>query len=68
MIDLKIGYSHIWNQYENGTGTGLGELCLGLNYKLIEKVDIYTKSGFSMNQQSLLVPIKFGLRFLKVIT
>lgn len=63
LIDLKIGYSHIWNQYENGTGTGLGELCLGLNYNLTEKVDIYTKSGFSMTQQSLLVPIKFGLRF-----
>lgn len=41
---------------------------LGLNYKLTEKVDIYTKSGFLMNQQSLLVPIKFGLRFLKAIT
>lgn len=23
LVHLKIGYSHIWNQYENGTGTGL---------------------------------------------
>ncbi len=63
LINLKIGYSHIWNQYENGTGTGLGELCLGLNYKLTEKIDIYAKSGFSMTQQSLLIPIRIGVRF-----
>ena len=63
LINLKIGYSHIWNQYENGTGTGLGELCVGLNYRLTEKIDIYTKSGFTMTQQSLLIPIRLGVRF-----
>jgi len=63
LINLKIGYSHIWNQYENGTGTGLGELCLGLNYRLTEKMDIYTKSGFTMTQQSLIIPVKLGIRF-----
>jgi hypothetical protein len=63
LINLKIGYSHIWNQYENGTGTGLGEFCLGLNYRLTEKIDIYTKSGFTMTQQSLLIPIRLGIRF-----
>jgi hypothetical protein len=63
LINLKVGYSHIWNQYENGTGTGLGELCLGLNYRLTEKIDIYTKSGFTMTQQSLLIPIRLGIRF-----
>jgi hypothetical protein len=63
IINLKIGFSHIWNQYENGTGTGLGELCIGLNYRLSEKTSIYTKSGVSMTQQSLLIPIRFGVRF-----
>jgi len=63
LINLKIGYSHIWNQYENGTGTGLGEFCLGLNYRLTEKMDIYAKSGFTMTQQSLLIPIRLGIRF-----
>jgi len=63
LINLKIGYSHIWNQYENGTGTVLGELCVGLNFRLTERIDIYTKSGFSMTQQSLLIPIRFGIRF-----
>ena len=63
LINLKIGYSHIWNQYENGTGSGLGELCIGLNYRLTKKIDIYAKSGFTMTQQSLLIPISLGVRF-----
>lgn len=63
LINLKIGYSHIWNQYENGTGTGLGEFCVGLNYRLTEKMDIYAKSGFTMTQQSLLIPVRLGIRF-----
>jgi hypothetical protein len=63
LINLKIGYSHIWNQYENGTGTGIGELCLGLNFRMTDKIDIYTKLGFMMTQQSLLIPIKLGVRF-----
>ena len=63
LINLKIGYSHIWNQYEKGTGTGLGELCFGLNFRLTKKIDIYAKSGFTMAQQSLLIPISLGIRF-----
>ncbi len=63
LINLKIGYSHIWNQYNNGTGTGLGEFCIGLNYRLTETMDIYVKSGFTMTQQSLLIPIRLGIRF-----
>lgn len=64
LINLKIGYSHIWNQYKNGTGTGLSEFCVGINYRMTEKIDIYTKSGFSITQQSLLIPVKLGVRFL----
>lgn len=63
LINLKIGYSHIWNQYTNGTGTGLVEFCVGLNYKLTEKMDCYVKSGFTMTQQSLLIPVRFGIQF-----
>jgi len=57
LINLKIGYRHIWNQYNSGTGTGLGEFCVGLNYRLTERMDIYAKSGFAITQQSLLIPI-----------
>ncbi len=62
-VNLKIGYNHIWNQYENGTGSALGELGLGLNYGLTKKMDIYLQSGFLMTQQSLLIPIRIGFRF-----
>jgi hypothetical protein len=63
LVNLKVGYSHIWNQYENGTGTGFGELGLGLNYRVNEKIDVYIKSGFLMTQQSLIIPIRLGFRF-----
>jgi len=63
LINLKLGYSHIWNQCENGTGTGLGEFCVGLNYRLTEKKAFYAKTGFTMTQQSILIPVKFGFKF-----
>ncbi len=63
LINFKIGYSHIWNQYENGSGTGFGEFCLGLNFRMSQKIDIYVKSGFTMTQQSLLIPIRVGIRY-----
>ncbi len=63
LINLKIGYTHIWNQYEKGTGTAMGEFGLGLNYRLSRKVSIFIKSGFLMTQQSLLIPIKLGFRY-----
>ncbi|WP_209330378.1 hypothetical protein [Lunatimonas salinarum] len=62
LVNLKIGYSHLWNQYENGTGTGLGEFGVGLNYRLAEKIGVYAKSGFTVTQQSLLIPIRLGIR------
>ncbi len=63
LVNLKIGYNHIWNQYEGGTGTALGELGIGVNYKLTDRFGIYAKSGVLMTQQSLLIPIRIGLRF-----
>jgi hypothetical protein len=62
LFNFKIGYSHIWNQYENGTRTAFAEFGFGLNYKLNEKIDIYVKSGLLFTQQSLLIPIRIGIR------
>ena len=53
----------IQERHRNSTGTELGELCLGLNYKLNDKLNVYAKSGFSATQQSLLIPIRIGFRF-----
>ena len=63
LINLKIGYNHIWNQYENGIGSSIVELGGGVNYRITEKFDIYMQSGLMITQQVLLIPIKIGLRF-----
>jgi len=63
LINIKIGYNHIWNQYENGTGSALVELGGGINYGITEKLDIYMQSGLLITQQAFLIPIKIGLRF-----
>ncbi len=62
-VNMKIGYNHIWNQYDDGTGSALGELGLGLNYALTEKIHVYLQSGVLMTQQSFLVPVRIGLKF-----
>jgi hypothetical protein len=62
LINLQVGYSHLWNQYQNGTGTGLGELNVGLYFRLTDKAGFYAKSGFLLTQQSLLIPIKGGIK------
>ncbi|NPD47327.1 MULTISPECIES: hypothetical protein [unclassified Lentimicrobium] len=62
LINLKIGYNHICNQYKNGTGSALIELGGGLNYRFSEEFDIYLQSGFMITQQTFFIPIKLGLR------
>ncbi|MCO5233717.1 MAG: hypothetical protein LC105_09600 [Chitinophagales bacterium] len=63
ILNLRLGYNHIWNQYEGGTGTMLTELGLGLNYKINENFGIYLKSGIFISQQAFLIPITLGFRF-----
>lgn len=63
LVNMKIGYSHIWNQYKNGTGTALLELGGGLNYRITSNIDIYLKSGLTWTQQSQLFHIRSGIRF-----
>jgi hypothetical protein len=61
LINLRIGYSHVWNQYENGSGTAMGEICMGLNVRLNQKIDMYCKSGILVTQQALFMPFRFGI-------
>lgn len=61
LVNLKLGFTHVWNQYERGSGTGLGELALGLNYRL-KGMDLFVKSGLMLTQQSLFIPIRIGGR------
>lgn len=63
IFNLRPGYSHIWNQYKNGTGTMHTEFGLGVNYKMKERFGIYLKSGILITQQSFIIPITLGFRF-----
>jgi hypothetical protein len=63
LLNTKLGYSHLWNQYENGTGTALVELGAGISFKITERWDMYLKSGLLVTQQSALFPLKAGVRF-----
>ena len=60
LLNLKLGYSHIWNQYEGGTETILTEFGIGINYKLTKKYGLFLKTGILLTQQSSLIPISFG--------
>jgi hypothetical protein len=60
---IKIGYSHLWNQYENGTGTSLVEFGYGYHYHVTDNFTIYLKTGVLLTQQSFLIPIRLGVRF-----
>ncbi len=62
LLDLKIGYDHIWNQYDGGKGTALTELGIGASFKMTEKLNIYLISGLILTQQSSLIPVRIGIR------
>ncbi|MGM0497531.1 MAG: hypothetical protein ACQESJ_06395 [Bacteroidota bacterium] len=62
-INLKAGYNHIWNQYENGRGSALGELGAGIHYTISKNIGGYIQSGFLFTQQSFLIPIRIGVEF-----
>ena len=63
LLNGKVGYDHIWNQYDGGTGTMLAEINIGINYKLTERFGLYLKSGMLYTQQSFLIPITIGFRY-----
>ncbi|PIQ20524.1 MAG: hypothetical protein COW65_14475 [Cytophagales bacterium CG18_big_fil_WC_8_21_14_2_50_42_9] len=63
MLNAKLGYSHIWNQYKNGTGSALIELGAGLRFGITERMGVYVQSGILMTQQSAMTPIRIGIDF-----
>lgn len=62
-IYFRLGYNHLWNQYDGGTGSAVGELGLGVEYMNTNGNSIYIKGGISAMQQSFLLPLGLGLRF-----
>jgi hypothetical protein len=63
LLNFRLGYNHIWNQYEGGTGAVHTEFGVGINYKIKEKFGLYIKSGILITQQSFLLPITLGFRY-----
>ena len=61
-VNLRIGYNHIWNQYENGTGEVLLEFGSGINYKMTEKLILYLQSGILTMQQSSFFTVRIGIK------
>lgn len=63
LLNAKIGYAHIWNQYKGGRGTTLLELGGGVRYKLTARMGIYLQSGIALAHQSSFYPFKIGVSF-----
>lgn len=62
-VSARFGYSHLWNQYPGGSGTGLVEFGIGLMYSADSGKVFYFKTGALFMQQSLLAPLRIGMIF-----
>jgi len=63
LFNLKIGSSHINNQYENGSTSTFVDLSGGVEHKIGEKMSLQYKVGFRAVHQSIFLPIRIGARF-----
>lgn len=63
VLNIKAGYNHIWNQYENGSGSALGEFGVGIKYMVNNKISLQIQAGVSRTQQAQFFPIRLGLSF-----
>jgi hypothetical protein len=63
LVYIRAGGNQLWNQYEGGTQSGVGEIGLGLEYNFQAGYRIYLKGGIAVMQQSFLAPFGVGMRF-----
>ena len=63
LINLKVGRSHINNQYENGSTDAFADISGGIEYKATKKLRLQLKAGFRMVHQTVFLPIRIGTRF-----
>jgi hypothetical protein len=61
IFNIKAGYNHIWNQYENGTGSAIGEIGAGIKYRISNKISVHIQAGVSRTQQAQFFPIRLGV-------
>lgn len=63
VLNMKAGYNHIWNQYENGSGSALGEIGAGIRFKVNDKISAHIQAGVLRTQQAQFFPLRLGLGF-----
>jgi hypothetical protein len=63
LINLKLGSGHLWNQYDKGTRNFYGEISAGPMIRLSPKAQLYVKTGFMIQQQASIIPVRIGVRF-----
>ena len=63
VFSIKAGYNHIWNQYEKGSGSALGEIGAGIKYKANKKLSFHIQAGISRTQQAQFFPVRLGFSF-----
>lgn len=63
LLNLKIGQNHLWNQYDGGTKTTLGELTIGVNARIKKNLGVYAKIGGLGMQQTFFAVTRVGVRF-----
>jgi hypothetical protein len=63
VINTRFGYSHLWNQYADGTGTLMAEATAGMEYVISKRYSVHLSAGMLVMQQSLLYPLRVGFVF-----
>ncbi len=65
LLNLKIGFNHIWNQYEHGKTSAMEEIGIGVFYRFDwrKSEGVYLQTGVLLTQQALLIPLRLGFRF-----
>jgi hypothetical protein len=64
-LGFRAGYSHIWNQYENGSGSFTGSFLAGIQFRLgdCSLLKLYVQSGLQYSHQALFIPVALGFQF-----
>lgn len=63
VVNTRFGYSHLWNQYSEGTATAMAEATAGMEYVLAKRHSVHLSAGMLVMQQSLLYPLRVGFVF-----
>lgn len=62
-INIRVGYSHIWNQYDNGSNSMLSAFEGGFYYNISDQKSIMFKTGIQFIHEALFLPFSLGFVF-----